>query len=119
MAESKKPSLTELMQTAQKMQQGMREAQEKLAKLEIEGNAGGGMVIIKMNGRHEVLQVKISEKSMKEYCATADGREVLEDLIKAAANDAKTKVEKASQEMMISLTKGLGLPPDFEIPTGE
>lgn len=114
-----KPNLTELMKTAQKMQEGMRQAQEELAKKHIEGKAGGDMVTVVMNGRHEVIRVQISEQSKKDFCATKEGKEMLEDLIKAACNDAKNKVEKMSQEMMLNLTKNLGLPPDFDLPKGE
>ena len=104
-----KPSLTELMNAAKKMQEGMRQAQEDLIKTIVEGNAGGKLVVIKMNGRHEIVEIIISDEAIKE------GKDVLSDLIRAAHNDAVMKVEKSSQEKMANLSKTLGLPPEFDL----
>lgn len=101
------PNMKEMMEMAQKMQQSMKDAHEQLLKMNITGEAGGGMVKIVMNGRHDVKQVIIEPNAM------AEGRTVLQDLIAAAVNDANRKVEKASQEKMLGLTKELGLPEDF------
>lgn len=107
------PSLSELMKTAQKMQDGMRQAQEKLASKKIEGHAGGNMVTVVMNGRKEVIATQISDEAMKQ------GKTVLEDLCRAAFNDASQKVETESQDLMMQLSKELGLPPNFELPNAK
>ncbi len=104
-----KPSLTELMNAAKKMQEGMHKAQEELIKTVVEGVAGGKLVRIKMNGRHEIVEIIIEDEAMKE------GKDVLCDLIRAAHNDAVMKIEKSSQEKMTNLSKTLGLPPEFDI----
>lgn len=115
MANANQPNLTELMQTAQKMQEGMRKAQEELARKEVEGVAGSEPIIVRviMNGRHEIVRIFISDDAMSE------GKEVLADLIIAAAKKAKDKIEDESKKLMMNLSKNLGLPPDFELPTGE
>lgn len=100
-------NLGNLMKEAQKMQQRMQEAQEQLSKLSIIGKAGSGMVEIEMNGRHDVLRVKIAKSLLEEDV------EMLEDLVAAAINDAVRKVEKASKEKISQLTAGLNLPTDF------
>lgn len=112
MAEAKKPSLTELMGMAQKMQEGMRNAQEELEKSETEGAAAGGMVKVKMNGKKRVLKVLITSEAYDE------GAEILADLCEAAFNDASAKVEKMSEEKLKKLTQNIGLPPDFGGATG-
>ncbi len=94
------------MEEAQKMQQRMQEAQESLSKMEVTGESGGGMVSIQMNGRHDVTNVSIKPSVM-------DEREMLEDLIQAAINDAVRKVEKASKDKISQLTSGLNLPTDL------
>ena len=100
-------NLNNLMKEAQKMQQRMQEAQEQLSLLIVTGESGGGMVKIEMNGRHDVVKVKISP-------ALADEEtEMLEDLLAAAVNDAVRKVEKASKEKITQLTAGLNIPTDF------
>lgn len=99
-------NLNKLMEEAQKMQQRMQEAQEALAKMEVTGESGGGMVSVKMNGRHDVTDVTIKPSVM-------DEREMLEDLIQAAINDAVRKVEKASKDKISQLTSGLNLPTDM------
>ena len=104
-----KGNIANLLQQAQKMQQDMQKAQESLAELEVIGKAGGGMVEVRMNGKHAVLGVKIDP-------AVADDVEMLEDLITAAANDAVNRVQAATQEQMAGMTHGLNLPPGFKLP---
>lgn len=99
--------LNNLVKEAQKMQQRMQEAQEQLGQLKVTGKAGGGMVEVEMNGRHDVTKVKINPSLAEEDI------EMLEDLIAAAVNDAVRKVEKASKEKISQLTAGLNLPTDF------
>lgn len=100
-------NLGNLMKEAQKMQQRMQEAQEQLSQLIVGGESGGGMIKIKMNGRHDVVEVKISASLMDEDV------EMLEDLVAAAVNDAVRKVEKASKEKISQLTAGLNIPADL------
>jgi DNA-binding YbaB/EbfC family protein len=100
-------NLGNLMKEAQKMQQRMQEAQEQLSKLVVEGESGGGMVKVKMNGRHDVVELKINPTLMEEDV------EMIEDLTAAAFNDAVRKVEKASKEKISQLTAGLNIPTDF------
>lgn len=104
------PSLSELMKTAQKMQDGMRRAQEELASKHIKGSAGGNLVEVTVNGRNETINFDIKDE------AIAQGKDILQDLCRAACNDARRKVEEASQDLMVNLGKELGLPPNFEIP---
>ena len=99
-----KGDLGNIMKQAQAMQENMRKAQEELAKIEVTGNAGGGLVSIVMTCRHDVRRVQIDASLMQ------DEKEVLEDLIAAAMNDAVRKVEKTSQERMAGLTAGLNIP---------
>ncbi len=109
-----KGGLGNLMKQAQEMQEQMqrqlKQAQEELASLEITGEAGGGMVQVVMNGRHDVRRVNIDPALM------GDDREMLEDLVAAAVNDAVRKVEQTTQEKMSGLTSGLNLPPGFKLP---
>lgn len=102
------PNLEGLMKQAQAMQGKMQEAQQELAKLEVSGEAGGGLVKVVITGRHDIRRVSIDDSLMDE-----DEKDVLEDLIAAAVNDAVRKVEKAAQEKMVQLTKELGLPTDL------
>ncbi|MGY6630519.1 MAG: YbaB/EbfC family nucleoid-associated protein [Wenzhouxiangella sp.] len=104
-----KGNLGQLMQQAQKMQENLKKAQEELAHLEVTGEAGGGLVAVEMNGRHEVRKVRIDPD-------IADDREMIEDLVAAAFNDAVNKVQKASQEKMSGLAGGIPLPPGFTLP---
>ncbi len=96
--------LGNLMKQAQAMQENMQKAQQELANTEVRGQAGGGMVAITMNGRHDVRKVEIAEALME------DDREVLEDLVAAAFNDAVRKVEEMTQEKMGGLTAGMNIP---------
>ena len=105
-----KGGLGGLMQQAQKMQQQMQKAQEELANMEVEGKSGGGMVSIVMTGKYEVRQVSIDDSLVGE------DKDMLEDLVAAAINDAVHKVEQNTQEKMAGLTGGLGLPPGIKLP---
>jgi hypothetical protein len=93
-----------ILKQAQAMQENLRRAQEELAKIEVTGSAGGGMVSVVMTCRHDVRRVKIDPALM------GDDREVLEDLIAAAVNDAVRRVEQTVQERMAGLTGGLNIP---------
>lgn len=104
-------NLANLMKQAQQMQSKMAEMQEKLSELEMDGVAGGGMVKVTMSGKHDIRGVKIDPSLL-----TPEDAEVLEDLIMAAANDAKAKVEEAVQEKMKDVTGGLDLPPGMKLP---
>lgn len=99
-----KGGIGKIMQQAQKMQETMRKAQEELANIEVTGSAGGGLVNIVMTCRHDVRKVEIDPALLQ------DEKEVLEDLIAAAVNDAVRKVEKATQEKMSGLTSGMNIP---------
>lgn len=106
-----KNGLSNLMQQAQKMQAQMQKAQDELKNLEVEGAAGGGLVKVTMMGSHEVRRVTI-DKSLLE----GEDKDMLEDLIAAAVNDAVHKLEKETQEKMSGLTSGLSLPPGMKLP---
>jgi len=100
-----------MLKQAQEMQSKMEEMQQKLAAADHVGEAGGGMVSVTLSGKSEVRSVKIDPSLM-----TPGEAEVLEDLIVAAFNDARAKVEAAMQEQMSDLTGGLPLPPGFKLP---
>ena len=100
-------NLGNLMKEAQKMQQRMQDAQKQLTELTVTGEAGGGLVKITMNGRHDVQQVKINPTLIDEDV------EMIEDLVAAACNDAVRKIEKASKEKISELTAGLNIPTDL------
>ena len=100
-------NLGNLMKEAQKMQQRMQDAQQQLSELIVRGESGGKMVIIEMDGRHEVRSLNITPAAMEEDTA------FLSDLIIAAINDAVRKIEKASKEKIAQLTSGLNIPTDF------
>jgi nucleoid-associated protein EbfC len=102
--------LSQLMKQAQEMQANMQKAQDELGKLEVEGEAGGGMVKVRMTCKHEVRRVAIEDALFK------DDKEMVEDLIAAALNDANRKVERTVQERMSSLTSGLALPSGMKLP---
>ena len=101
-----KGGLGNIMKQAQAMQENMQKAQEELANIEVTGESGGGMVSLVMTCRHDVKSVKIDP----ELLSDVDDKEVLEDLVAAAVNDAVRKVEKTSQEKMAGLTGGLDIP---------
>ncbi len=104
-----KGGLGNMMKQAQRMQEEMQKAQAELAEIEVTGQAGGGMVSVIMTGRHEVRRVSIDE-------TVYDDREMVEDLVAAACNDAVQKLEQVTQERMSSLTQGLNLPPGMKMP---
>ena len=106
-------NLGQLMKQAQEMQAKMSEMQDQLGAIEVSGSAGGGMVTITLSGKSEMRGVTIDSA-----LATPDDTEVLEDLIIAAFNDAKAKVEARVQEEMSKLTGGLNLPPGMNLPFG-
>lgn len=99
-----------LMKQAQEMQQKMQRVQEEVARAEVQGEAGAGMVKVTMNGRHDVSRVEIDPSVMEE------DKELLEDLLAAAVNDAVRKVEASSRAKMEEATVGLNLPPGFKMP---
>jgi DNA-binding YbaB/EbfC family protein len=105
-----KNQLAGLMKQAQAMQDSMKKAQEEIARMEIEGQAGAGLVKVVMTGRHDVKRVTIDPSLLSEE------KDMLEDLVAAAVNDAVRKVEAASQEKMAGLTAGLPMPPGFKLP---
>ncbi|MCW8918045.1 MAG: YbaB/EbfC family nucleoid-associated protein [Gammaproteobacteria bacterium] len=105
-----KGGLGNLMKQAQKMQADMARVQEELANMEVTGQAGGGMVTVVMTGRHDLKRVSIDDTVMR------DDKEMLEDLIAAAVNDAVRQLEKSSQEKMGGVTAGLNLPGGMKLP---
>jgi nucleoid-associated protein EbfC len=105
-----KGGLGNLMKQAQLMQENMKKLQEQLGTMEVEGQAGSGMVKVVMSGRHEVKRVTLDPR------VVADDREMLEDLVAAAVNDAVRKIETVTQEKMAAATAGLPLPPGMKLP---
>jgi len=103
-------NMNDLMKQAQQMQEKMQQMQEEIAGLEVQGEAGAGLVNVKMTGRHDVRKVSIDPSLMREE------REVLEDLVAAALNDAVRRLEQATQEKMSRVTGGLPLPAGFKMP---
>jgi DNA-binding YbaB/EbfC family protein len=99
-----KGGIGKMMQQAQRMQEDMQKAQAELANIEVTGNAGGGMVSVTMTCRHDVRKVTIDPSLME------DDKEMLEDLLAAAVNDAVRNVEQATQEKMSGITAGLNIP---------
>jgi nucleoid-associated protein EbfC len=104
-----KGGIANLMKQAQKMQENMTKAQEELANIEVEGQSGAGAVKIVMTCKHDVKRVSIDPSVM-------DDKEMLEDLIAAALNDANRRAEATSQDRMGALTAGLPLPPGMKLP---
>lgn len=102
--------INELMKQAQQMQEKMQKAQQDLANQEVIGESGAGLVKITMNGRHDVRKVFIDAALLTE------DKEILEDLIAAAVNDAVRKIEANSQALMSGLTAGMQMPPGFKMP---
>lgn len=105
-----KGNLSDLMKQAQKMQADMQKAQQELANAEIHGEAGAGLVKVVMTGRHDVKRVTIDPAVLTE------DKEVLEDLLAAAVNDAVRKVEAHNQQAMAGLASGLNIPGGFKMP---
>ncbi|RMH37956.1 MAG: YbaB/EbfC family nucleoid-associated protein [Gammaproteobacteria bacterium] len=105
-----KGGLGGLMKQAQEMQEKMQKIQEEVANMEVEGQAGAGLVKVVMTGRHDVKRVHIDESLLSE------DKEILEDLIAAAVNDAVRRAEQSAKEKMAELTGGINLPPGFKLP---
>jgi len=105
-----KGSITDLMQQAKNMQAEIQKAQEEMAKAEVRGEAGAGLVTVVMTGRHDVKRVVIDDAVFSE------NKQVLEDLLAAAVNDAVRKVEARNQGAMSGLASGFNLPPGFKLP---
>ena len=99
-----------MMKQAQAVQQNMQKVQAEIAQLEVIGESGGGMVKVTMTGKHDVKRVQL------EPAVVTEDREMLEDLIAAATNDAVKKVEAAVQAKMANVMGGLQLPPGFKMP---
>lgn len=104
-----KGNISQLMQQAQKVQEDLKKAQAEMAEMEITGEAGGGLVKVMMNGQYEVRKVSIDPD-------TGDDREMIEDLVAAAVNDAVNRIQSAMQERMSGLTGGMPMPPGFNLP---
>ena len=105
-----KGALGNLMKQAQKMQEDMLKAQQELAEMEVTGKAGGGLVTVLMTGKHEVNRVTVDDSLL------GDDKDMLEDLIAAAINDAVHKVEQTTKDKFSGLTAGMGLPPGMKLP---
>ncbi|MCK0714212.1 YbaB/EbfC family nucleoid-associated protein [Chromohalobacter sarecensis] len=105
-----KGGMGNMMKQAQEMQEKMQKVQEEIAETEVMGEAGAGMIKVTMNGRHDVSNVNIDPSVMEE------DKELLEDLLAAAVNDAVRKVETTSKERMEEVTAGMNLPADFKMP---
>ncbi|PPU73208.1 MULTISPECIES: YbaB/EbfC family nucleoid-associated protein [Xanthomonas] len=102
-------NIAQLMQQAQKMQESLQRAQEELAKLEVTGTAGGGMVSVTLTGAKECRKVRIDPSILSD-------QEMAEDLIAAAFNDASNKIDAESKDRMGSATAGMQLPPGMKLP---
>jgi DNA-binding YbaB/EbfC family protein len=105
-----KGGMGNIMKQAQQMQERMQKTQEELAKMEVEGQAGAGMVKVIMTCNHNVRRVDIDESLFE------DDKEMIEDLVAAAINDAVRRVQETSKEKMAEVTGGMPLPPGFKMP---
>jgi len=105
-----KGGIGNLMQKAQQMQADMQKAQEEIANMAIEGQSGAGLVKVTMNGQHELTRVQIDDSLV------GDDKDMLEDLVAAAVNDATRRLAEASKEKLAGLTAGLELPPGMKMP---
>jgi len=103
-------NMGELMKKAQKMQENMQKAQEEIAKAEVIGESGAGLVKVVMNGRHDVRNVEIDPSLMSEE------KDILEDLLAAAVNDAVRRVDANQKDKMSGMMSGMDLPPGFKMP---
>lgn len=99
-----------LMKQAQAMQQKLQDAQAELETIEVEGSAGGGAVVVKVSGKGALRAINIDPSLL-----IADEKEILEDLIVAAMNDAQAKADRATQERMADITKGMPIPPGLKL----
>ena len=104
-----KGNIAQLMQQAQRMQENLQRAQEEIAKIEMEGQAGGGMVTVTLTGRKECRKVRIDPSVLSDP-------EMAEDLVAAAFNDASNKIDAESQARMSGATAGMPLPPGMKLP---
>ncbi len=100
----------DMMKQAQQLQEKVQQLQEEIARTEVEGEAGAGMVKVMMDGRYDVKQVTIDPELLNEQ------KEILEDLLAAAVNNAVRKIEKSQKEKMADLTAGIPIPPGFKLP---
>jgi len=105
-----KGGIGNIMKQAQEMKVNMEKAKKELLETEVVGQSGGGMIKVIMNGNHEVNRVEINENLMK------DDKEMFEDLVAAAINDANRRVEKITQERMSNVTSDMGLPTGMKLP---
>ncbi len=105
-----KGGLGNMMKQAQKLQEDMQKAQEEIAAMEVTGEAGAGMVKVQMSGRNEVRKVDIDPSLFE------DDREMVEDLVAAAVNDAVQKIRRESEERMSNMAEGMGLPAGMKLP---
>lgn len=103
--------ISQIMRQAQQMQAKINEAQKKLEAMEVDGSSGGGMVKLRITGKNALVSISIDPSLM-----VADEREILEDLIKAAHDDARRKLEDSQNEEMMGLSGGLGILPGFKMP---
>ena len=101
---------TNLISQAKKMQEKMKEAQENLKKIEVEGASGGNIVKVVLNGDGELKKISLDDSVLKE------SKEIMQDLIVAAHNDAKSKLKKKTSEELSKVTGGINLPPGFKLP---
>lgn len=105
-----KNALGSLMQQAQKVQEELKKAQEELALMQVQGESGGGLVTVVMTGKREVRKISIDDSLV------GDDKDMLEDLVAAAVNDAVHKVAKMKEEKMSEFTSGFPMPPGFQMP---
>ena len=105
-----KPNMAAIMKQAQKMQEDMAKAQEEMANIEVTGQSGGGMVSVVMTCRHDVKRISIDDSLV------GDDKDMLEDLVAAALNDAVHKLESTTKDKYAGLTAGMSLPPGMKLP---
>lgn len=103
-------NMSELMKQAQKMQEQLQKQQEAIAAAEVTGESGAGLVKVVMNGRHDVKRVQLDDSLLSE------DKEILEDLLAAAVNDAVRKIEESNKSSLSGLAEGMGMPPGFKMP---
>jgi DNA-binding YbaB/EbfC family protein len=105
------PDFDEIMKMAQNAQAGLLKAQEGLDRIEVEGVSGGGLVKIRASAKGRIIAVDIDESLLQ-----PSEKQMVEDLVAAAINDARAKADQAGQAEMAKMTSGLGLPPEFKLP---
>jgi len=104
-------NIVQMMQKAKKFKQEMQDLQERVQRMDVDGTAGNGLVTCRMNGRHELKSLKVDPSLIK-----PDDAEMMEDMIVAAINDARSKAEKFMAEQTQKLMSDMGLPPNMELP---